>query len=284
MFNADTRRIARFHDLQRVLHFPRKFVAPLMVFRPGHRPSFDSPDFAPASVQSFRVGLSPSWRPPSPRSPAFTKHDRSRAEINSLGAATIIRSISRDTSAIPGSPSRRSLLSKPVALRSRASPDYSRPTAAGGQDFPDLQADRRVIPVSSYRHREVPRSWALAPDPIYLGPQGFREFLSTSDERTSTVKTGETVPEQGLPLPSQPHLSNENDMNQDRLFSPDRTRSVNEDQSQHVRSPAATLHIDGSVLGRWAVQHLERALGRPATGMSGVDPRATTPRSRIAPF
>lgn len=45
-----------------------------------------------------------------------------------------------------------------------------------------------------------------------------------------------------------------------------------------------TLHIDGHALGRWTVQHLERVLGRPSAGMTGVDPRASTPRSRVSPF
>jgi hypothetical protein len=46
----------------------------------------------------------------------------------------------------------------------------------------------------------------------------------------------------------------------------------------------STLHLDGSALGRWAVDHLQRTLSRPATGMTGVDPRATIPRSRVSPF
>lgn len=52
------------------------------------------------------------------------------------------------------------------------------------------------------------------------------------------------------------------------------------------RHPTArhTLHIDGQALGRWTIQHLERALGRPSAGMTGVDPRLSTPRSRISPF
>lgn len=51
------------------------------------------------------------------------------------------------------------------------------------------------------------------------------------------------------------------------------------------RTPSvSTLHLDGSALGRWAIQHLERTLGKPTTGMTGVDPRATLPRSRVAPF
>ncbi len=46
----------------------------------------------------------------------------------------------------------------------------------------------------------------------------------------------------------------------------------------------ATLHIDGTTLGRWAVQHLTRTLGGPAKGMTSVDPRSVVPRVRVAPF
>ncbi len=49
-------------------------------------------------------------------------------------------------------------------------------------------------------------------------------------------------------------------------------------------SSAAMIHLDGSALGRWTIQHLERTLGKPATGMTGVDPRASPPRSRVSPF
>lgn len=50
-------------------------------------------------------------------------------------------------------------------------------------------------------------------------------------------------------------------------------------------SPArSTLYIDGHALGRWTMQHLERALGRAPSGMTGVDPRASIPRSRVSPF
>ena len=52
----------------------------------------------------------------------------------------------------------------------------------------------------------------------------------------------------------------------------------------HIAPSRATLHIDGHALGRWTVQHLEKVLGRPSAGMTGVDPRASTPRTRISPF
>jgi hypothetical protein len=45
-----------------------------------------------------------------------------------------------------------------------------------------------------------------------------------------------------------------------------------------------TLYLDGASLGRWMVQHLEWTLARPTPGMTGIDPRATLPRSRVAPF
>lgn len=53
---------------------------------------------------------------------------------------------------------------------------------------------------------------------------------------------------------------------------------------QRKTSSAATVHIDGSALGQWAIRHLERSLGKPTTGMTGVDPRASLPRSRVSPF
>jgi len=49
-------------------------------------------------------------------------------------------------------------------------------------------------------------------------------------------------------------------------------------------SASSTVHIDGSALGRWAIQHLERTLGKPASGMTGVDPRTNVPRTRVSPF
>ncbi len=45
-----------------------------------------------------------------------------------------------------------------------------------------------------------------------------------------------------------------------------------------------TLHLDGAALGRWAVQHLERALSKPINGITGIDPRATVPRGFVSPF
>ena len=61
--------------------------------------------------------------------------------------------------------------------------------------------------------------------------------------------------------------------------------AIDQDASpSHSNASASTLHLDGMSLGRWAVQHLERVLSKPPSGITGVDPRATVPRSRVAPF
>ena len=46
----------------------------------------------------------------------------------------------------------------------------------------------------------------------------------------------------------------------------------------------ATLHLDGPTLGRWAVDHLGRVLAKPSSGITGVDPRAVLPKTRVSPF
>jgi hypothetical protein len=57
-----------------------------------------------------------------------------------------------------------------------------------------------------------------------------------------------------------------------------------DDREPNDASAPATLHIDGSALGRWTIQHLEHVLAKPTAGITGVDPRANTPRGRVSPF
>jgi hypothetical protein len=60
-------------------------------------------------------------------------------------------------------------------------------------------------------------------------------------------------------------------------------QTASEDRNRSISLRSSTLHLDGSALGRWAVDHLQRTLSKPATGMTGVDPRAVIPRSRVSP-
>jgi hypothetical protein len=88
------------------------------------------------------------------------------------------------------------------------------------------------------------------------------------------------------PPPPTPEAANSERISEQRLAS--RSGGLAARPSQHLRQhkglPVSTLHIDGSTLGRWAVRHMERTLGKPATGMTGVDPRAGLPRTHVSPF
>ncbi len=47
------------------------------------------------------------------------------------------------------------------------------------------------------------------------------------------------------------------------------------DAQQADRTPAADVHLDGTVLGRWVTRYLEREVNRPPAGTTGFDPRMT---------
>ena len=56
-----------------------------------------------------------------------------------------------------------------------------------------------------------------------------------------------------------------------------------------VKNPSSSprtgkLHLDGATLGRWTTDHLTRSLAGSPTGMTGIDPRVSAPRSRLSPF
>ena len=55
-------------------------------------------------------------------------------------------------------------------------------------------------------------------------------------------------------------------------------------QQGRTRSPGRTLTLDGVALGRFTVQHLERALSKVPNGMTSIDPRASNPRGHVSPF
>jgi hypothetical protein len=72
-------------------------------------------------------------------------------------------------------------------------------------------------------------------------------------------------------------------MTDDTMFEPARTGTP-PNMPGAQRNRTGTLHIDGNALGRWMVEHFARTLARPASGMTGIDPRANAPRGRVAPF
>jgi hypothetical protein len=121
-----------------------------------------------------------------------------------------------------------------------------------------------------------------------LGSSSLIQGLSTPKTEGSTRKTirgGDSEIGQFNPPAANAHQTF-NESSFDRMGSEqlDRGEPEQDVRRQQQRRSASTLHIDGAALGRWTIQHLTRTLGKPSTGMTGVDPRMTLPRSRVQPF
>ena len=163
-----------------------------------------------------------------------------------------------------------------------ASPDTRQPSVASGAASPNRRLQRlfHIVLDSSRRGaaRAVP-SLVLAStrrrpgEPVSPSGTGRQEIASgTMPARPDALHVRSSKPWQAdLTDRSERSLSKAN-------------REAPSDAHSGGQIVGATLHLDGAALGRWAVQHIERALARPSNGMTGVDPRATPPRGRISPF
>ena len=65
-----------------------------------------------------------------------------------------------------------------------------------------------------------------------------------------------------------------------------RQRASHRDEanSKGLKSDTGTIILDGAALAQWMINYLEAVLTRPQSGMTGVDPRAAQPMSRLTPF
>jgi hypothetical protein len=285
MLKADAKRIAWFLDLRQILRFPKYFMAPSEVLRLGRRPAVSNPDAAAAGGLFFQGGLVTSRQPRSSAEHPQTAPNRIRLSIDGSGPKTTARFASNDASAVSRTRARSPAVSNstPVTPRSPAAETYTAAAAADRPDPSGLQRTHRLIQVPVFGQAGLHKSPALAPTTFHSA-RGYEETTFNPDAMRIAAESRQSFAEQDLLLPSQPHSFSENIISQDQRASPKGSGTAGGNEPRHNPSSTGTLHIDGSALGRWAVQHLERALGKPATGMTGVDPRATTPRSRIAPF
>lgn len=122
--------------------------------------------------------------------------------------------------------------------------------------------------------------------PIGSSPQtqGVAVPTTGTPMRRNSHREHPPISQERLPAGNVPHPVNESLIDRAVLEPPDLGISEQYVGQQQRPPSASTLHIDGAALGRWAVQHLARTLGKPTTGMTGVDPRVTSPRSRLQPF
>ncbi len=285
MVKANAHRIRWFLSLQRILQFPRYFMAPSAAARLGRHSVAYDPDISRARVRSPLTGHAAATRLRNLRALAYQPSTRTSSPIEDSAVTKSIRVIAAAQPAPLVNPLRQYVVgtSAPRATTPQAYQSQTEPERVTERRFPTPEgvraSDTKPDDMRFVLDRSVSlapinaASWAQGPSPdpypTMRSPPGWAEKALSSlsprgpGEQTSAENGART-------FGSSVSLTHEESRRGDRL--------------QGGGTGVSTLHLDGAALGRWAIQHLERALGKPATGMTGVDPRASTPRSRVAPF
>jgi hypothetical protein len=285
MFKPDASRIAWFLNLQRILRFPRHYLAPVMLSRLRHRPEADNPDTPARGLPSFSTGSTPFRRQNHPAQ-AFSAPMRAATSSNARGTAAIPRSAMVAASDLRAAPLRWRAPQElsHVVVRHQAFRRHAWADTAAGKELQDSRSPHRPLGVSRGRSTRSAGALALAATQVVAPPHAFLERDPGRDPRSIATDTGLATRVANARLTSNRAVSNQNPSNEPGQLSSPEAGPMHSERPEGSRSAVSTIHIDGSALGRWAIQYLERALGKPATGMTGVDPRATIPRSRVAPF
>jgi hypothetical protein len=286
MFVANASRITWFLGLQRIVRFPKSFMAPSAVPMPGLRRLAYDPETKAKAFRTavFDPGIAPRLRQLRPSVALTGKQPTAPATKTWVGPTRYLV------------PDGRSQISKPRANHpnARSIPAFTAPALSVQIHRPGTPASspasvavrerrdiRQLADTARFDSQGTPRSLSfnkilrssplprLQPSlaPIATAPGQTTDQFSRADPSTKS--------------PNRPDWGTED---RDPFDVTDRIETRSDNKPDVKGHSVSTLHIDGSALGQWAIQHLERALGRPATGMTGVDPRTTLPRSRVAPF
>lgn len=283
---VNSRRIPWFLALQRILQFPRHFTAPPAIPLRARRPVADYLDGglgrAPVLPQAWGTTLHAS------RLPSLPYPARNGMMHPSIVPAAI--KFLQPGSLRASQPGRRAPQWKvepaPAGTRGRDRVFQMSAMPAGKPYQMSVAVQRHLRTV---RDAQVFQAGLRAPPPVVTNrPVLVRQSVTESEfslpPGPAAQDTAATAYWMGSPPHGERATAGEGLADLYQLASLERDTYDGDDRSQRDRQRISTLHIDGSALGRWAIQHLERALGKPATGMTGVDPRATLPRGRVSPF
>jgi hypothetical protein len=286
MLKADSKRIAWFLDLQRISHFPRSFMAPVAFSRLGRRPVANDPGLATEGVPWPRGVAGTSLRPRYHVTGASPTVKRAISSIDHPAPATLQRLVTKAASKIFVSPlPRHAQQSHPPGVpHDQPFRRFTGTGAAVGNKSSPPSARNHPLRDPGYRPHGSKNTSPLAPTPAISPSRRHSEGEPSQVSRHSTSGVGAIHQGRNLPLTSVQSSSGQRAAAQSPLPSSELDGTTDSDQAQPNKSAVSTLHIDGSALGRWAIQYLERALGKPTTGMTGIDPRASIPRSRVSPF
>ena len=285
MLTAQKARISWFLGLQRLIHFPRRFIAPARVLLlrkrtagleltgfPEHQLHFRGDADGAVSVgRSAQAGLVPKREAPVLRITDEAQATRVRANPGTPMLSAVLRQ--HHSSPLPS-----------LAASRPASGSYIGPASATLRTLQSVPDGRK----SSHK---IAIEFLKATEPSSLAPSSTTATVAApgGDDRDDILRSTPPASYEALTARERVLAGGQSQVRQ--RGGDARGPSFSEEASPNEKSPsgnasplASTIHIDGAVLGRWAVQHLERTLSRPASGMTGVDPRASIPRSRVSPF
>ncbi len=286
MFKPDAGRMAWFLDLQRKVAIPKRPLAPAMRRLGPRAHRSDAPTGRTARITP-RGETGTFWRPVSvtafarpsllqvaSRLTGFTGMKNLRlaalSATNSPGGEVVARTLFTSGSAA----ARARIISNDTTFRKRAAPltpsvlfTHSSPIVSINKVGTNAPAVSVAPPAPSPAlRRDTQSNRSGSPHP---------EASAGSNTAFATDSFAQSVGPNAVDHPAVKEL----------FPSPaDQQRSEDGNRPNNKGAGVSTLHIDGAALGRWAIQHLERALAKPAAGMTGVDPRATVPRTRVSPF
>jgi hypothetical protein len=261
-------------------------MAPLTLPVRGRGQSVSDLGMTPNAPRSPSKGATPAqtnrWRRP----PLPTLDRRTAAPIDALGRMTILCLKEEGGAKLPASalPWRELWNLPSIAAAGRPFDGPTRRLAVATQNSPVLRPSHAVTAGPTEAQFGFAGSGPLAPIRALSPAPEFREPQTDPASRPAMAGSGETSVQQPLLLATGQPSPTEPNARQYQVDPSDRDATAVGEQPERGKSTVSTLHIDGSALGRWTEQHLERALAKPSTGMTGVDPRATVPRSRVAPF
>ncbi len=285
MPRADATRITWFLGLQRIVRFPRFSIAPTRASGYRRQPPDQTSEGAASDEAVLQHGVAAAPKFPYPVRGAVAD---SKRVVGLIGAPKATAGFSRVTAKIAvDQPSLKALVQAPMTPASvLALPETFRHIGAKRFVGAGILLPRdESLPMTRFMRASsgLSKSKALAPSPHASSTQLLSDRKVDPAKRFAMRGTDNSLRRQDLmfggdhSVPGSRAVDDQGEFSQQR-DAPDAT------EGQRGKPAVSTLHIDGSALGRWTVQHLERALNKPTTGMTGIDPRAAAPRSRVAPF
>jgi hypothetical protein len=284
MFTFDSRRIAWHLHLQSILKFQRHFLAPRFAFKNKHlRTADDAGEENSPRISEREAELPGSKRYSLPAAGQMGVRNASLPGSPLPISGKLQKALGHLSSATPAQVRTSSWGARPLIRSAVAAGNHVSGARAVQLNEPAIRGFRRPE-IVAWTALSLPAYQNVAGSGAGAGRSGTLRFYSPS--RRSPITAG-AVEASSLGVRPPPIEAGSEEAQSAGAGRSSRSY-LSDDSLDEGRTPhsarASVLHIDGAVLARWTVQHLERALGGPTSGMTGIDPRAGLPRNRVSPF